>query len=109
MNVNRYSRQMLFGPIGEAGQEQLQHKHVLIIGAVALGTQSAESLIRAGVRKLTIVDGDYNEWSNLQRKQLYTDNDAIQKNHKAVEAKSQLREINSEVKIDASIMDVTPK
>lgn len=100
---------MLFGPIGEAGQEQLQHKHVLIIGAGALGTQSAESLVRAGVGKLTIVDRDYIEWSNLQRQQLYTENDAIQRTPKAVAAKSRLREINSEVIIDASIMDVTPK
>src|SRR5699024_2587905 len=109
MSVNRYSRQMLFGPIGEAGQEQLQHKHVLIIGAGALGTQSAESLVRAGVGKLTIVDRDYSEWSNLQRQQLYTENDAIERTPKAVAAKSRVREINSEVTIDASIMDVTPK
>src|SRR5699024_11894594 len=52
---------------------------------------------------------DYIEWSNLQRQQLYTENDAIQRTPKAVAAKSRLREINSEVTIDASIMDVTPK
>src|SRR5699024_2433771 len=109
MSVNRYSRQMLFGPIGEAGQEQLQHKHVLIIGAGALGTQSAESLIRAAVGKPTYVDCDYIEWSNMQRKQLYTEKDAIKCNPNAVASKSRLQEINSEVTIDASIMDVNPK
>src|SRR5699024_7899997 len=73
------------------------------------GTQSAESLMRGGVGKLTIVDRDYIGWSNLQRQELYTENDAIQRTPKAVAEKSRLREINSEVIIDASIMDVTPR
>src|SRR5699024_358705 len=100
---------MLFGAIDEESDEQFQHKHGLIIGTGALDTQSAENRIRAGGGKLTIVGGDYIEWSNLQRQQLYTENDAIQRTPKAVAVKSRLQEINSEVTIDASIMDVTPK
>src|SRR5690625_6993808 len=68
---DRYSRQTLFTPIGEQGQQRLAEKHVLIIGAGALGTGNAESLVRAGVGKITIVDRDYVEWSNLQRQQLH--------------------------------------
>ena len=34
---NRYSRQQLFHPIGQTGQQSFQQKHVLIIGAGALG------------------------------------------------------------------------
>lgn len=109
MVVGRYSRQVLFAPINEAGQQQLRNKHVLIIGAGALGTQSAESLVRAGIGSLTIVDRDYIEWSNLQRQQLYTEKDAIERIPKAVAAGERLREINSEVKIHAEILDVTPK
>src|SRR5690625_4048810 len=101
MSIDRYSRQILFTPIGEEGQQKLLEKHVLIIGLGTLGTQSAENLARAGVGKLTIVDRDYIEWSNLQRQQLYTEDDAIQRTPKAVAAKSRLREINSEVTIDA--------
>ena len=84
-------------------------KHVLIIGAGALGTQSAESLVRAGVGKITIVDRDYIEWSNLQRQQLYTEQDAINRIPKAVAAGKRLREINSDVTIQAEIIDVIPE
>lgn len=106
--MDRYSRQTLFPQIGEAGQKQLAKKHVLIIGVGTLGTQSSEVLARAGVGKLTIVDRDYVEWSNLQRQQLYTEQDAIKQIPKAIAAKEKLREINSEIEIEAHIMDVTP-
>ncbi|MCA9725147.1 MAG: ThiF family adenylyltransferase, partial [Kurthia sp.] len=76
---DRYSRQELFRPIGEKGQQLLSEKHVLIVGVGALGSASAEALTRAGVGKLTLVDRDYVEWSNLQRQQLYTEADAAEK------------------------------
>ncbi len=106
--MDRYSRQILFSPIGEEGQKQLGEKHVLIVGIGTLGTQSAEMLTRAGVGKLTIVDRDYIEWSNLQRQQLYTEEDARKRTPKAVAAKERLQKINSEIEINAHIMDVTP-
>src|SRR5699024_6899370 len=106
--MDRYSRQILFAPIGEEGQERLAKKHVLIVGIGTLGTQSSEMLARAGIGKLTIVDRDYIEWSNLQRQQLFTEEDAKKRTPKAVAAAERLREINSEVEINAHIMDVTP-
>lgn len=109
MSLNRYSRQTLFSPIGEAGQEKLRKKHVLIIGMGALGAQSSEALTRAGIGKLTIVDRDYVEWSNLQRQQLYTEADAEDRIPKAVAAKEHLHAINSEVDIVAHIADVGPE
>lgn len=105
----RYSRQILFSPIGEKGQSLIRQKHVLIIGLGTLGTQSSEALTRAGVGKLTIVDRDYIEWSNLQRQYLYTEKDAKDRLPKAVAAKKKLSEINSEVDINAHIVDVTPE
>lgn len=102
----RYSRQELFTPIGEKGQQKIKVKHVLIIGAGALGTGSAELLVRAGVGKLTIVDRDYVEWSNLQRQQLYTESDAEQRIPKAVAAEKRLKQINSDVDIRSHVMDV---
>lgn len=104
----RYSRQILFSNIGENGQELLRSKHVLIIGVGALGTGNAEILTRSGIGKLTIVDRDYVEWSNLQRQQLYTEFDAEHRIPKVIAAKRQLEKINSDVTIDAHIMDVTP-
>ncbi|MED3726675.1 thiazole biosynthesis adenylyltransferase ThiF [Priestia filamentosa] len=105
--MTRYSRQELFAPIGKKGQGNIAKKHVLMIGAGALGTGNAEALVRAGIRKLTIVDRDYVEWSNLQRQQLYTEQDAKEQTPKAIAAKKRLEQINSEVEIEAHTLDVT--
>ncbi|MFF5399047.1 thiazole biosynthesis adenylyltransferase ThiF [Peribacillus butanolivorans] len=103
----RYSRQTLFSPIGEGGQEKIQQKHILLLGAGALGSANAEALTRAGVGKLTIVDRDYVETSNLQRQQLYTEQDVEEKLPKAEAAKRHLHAINHEVEVKAVIMDAT--
>jgi len=106
---DRYSRQVLFPGIGKEGQEKLKQKHVLIIGAGALGSGSAEILTRAGVGKLTIVDRDYVEASNLQRQQLYTEEDVAEKLPKAAAAEKRLRAINRDVEIRAIIGDANPE
>ncbi|MBM7690619.1 molybdopterin/thiamine biosynthesis adenylyltransferase [Peribacillus deserti] len=103
----RYSRQILFSGIGEQGQHKLAAKHVLLIGAGALGSANAELLVRAGIGKLTIVDRDYVEESNLQRQQLYTEKDVEQKMPKAAAAKKHLEEINSDTEVHVHIMDAT--
>lgn len=105
----RYSRQVLFSPIGSEGQRQLRRKHVLIIGAGALGTSIAEMLTRAGAGQLTIADRDYVEWSNLQRQQLYTEDDAINRMPKAIAAERKLQAINRDVTLKAEVTDVTPE
>ena len=104
---NRYSRQELFSPIGKDGQERISNKHVLIIGVGALGSGCAEALVRAGIGKLTIVDRDYVEWTNLQRQQLYSEEDAKNRIPKAIAAKNRLTTINSSVAIDAIIADAS--
>ncbi|PHD61151.1 thiazole biosynthesis adenylyltransferase ThiF [Bacillus toyonensis] len=104
---NRYSRQELFSPIGEEGQQKIREKHVLIIGAGALGSANAEMFVRAGVGKVTIVDRDYVNWSNLQRQQLYAESDVKNNLPKAIAAKKRLEEINSDVTIEALVQDVT--
>ncbi|WP_410768615.1 MoeB/ThiF family adenylyltransferase [Fontibacillus sp. BL9] len=104
---DRYSRQVLFTPIGPAGQQRLADSSVLIIGAGALGTGIAETLARAGVGRLILADRDYVEWSNLQRQQLYTEADALQRLPKAVAAGERLRAVNSTIKIECHVMDVT--
>ncbi|CUB10220.1 Sulfur carrier protein ThiS adenylyltransferase [Bacillus cereus] len=104
---NRYSRQELFSPIGEEGQQKIREKHVLIIGAGALGSANAEMFVRAGVGTVTIVDRDYVDWSNLQRQQLYAESDVENNLPKAIAAKKRLEEINSEVRVEALVQDVT--
>jgi len=104
---SRYSRQVLFSPIGAQGQEKLQKKHVLIIGAGALGSGSAEMLARAGVGRITIADRDYVDWSNLQRQQLYAEQDVEEHLPKAIAAQKRLQAINKEIETVAYIQDVT--
>ncbi len=103
--TNRYHRQTLFQPIGETGQSGLNRSHVLIVGAGALGSGSAEALVRAGIGKLTLIDRDYVEESNLQRQQLYSEQDAELKTPKAVAARNRLYEINSTNEVEAIIAD----
>lgn len=68
---NRYSRQTIFPPIGEAGQVKLGDGRVVIIGCGALGSNIATFLVRAGVGKVIIVDRDFIEYHNLQRQVLF--------------------------------------
>ncbi|GGF63707.1 thiazole biosynthesis adenylyltransferase ThiF [Paenibacillus albidus] len=102
----RYSRQVRFTPFGGQGQRGLAESTVLIVGAGALGTGIAETLARCGVGHLILADRDYVEWSNLQRQQLYTEEDARQRMPKAAAAKIRLEQINSEITIEAHVMDV---
>jgi molybdopterin/thiamine biosynthesis adenylyltransferase len=104
--ADRYSRQERYAPLGREGQARLSDSKVLIIGAGALGTGIAETLVRSGVGQITIVDRDYVEWSNLQRQQLYVEQDAIDRMPKAMAALKRLSAINSTVRIEAKVMDV---
>lgn len=106
--IDRYSRQKLFKPIGEIGQQMFSNKHVLILGCGALGSANSENLVRAGIGKLTLIDRDYVELSNLQRQQLYTEKDVEDQVPKAFAAKTSLQQINSEIDIQAYVLDATP-
>lgn len=103
---DRYSRQERFTPFGVEGQQRLRESHVLVLGAGALGSASAETLVRAGVGRLTILDRDYVDWSNLQRQQLFSEQDAIHRLPKAVAAAKRLSEMNSDCLVQGLVMDV---
>ncbi|MCF6227848.1 MAG: ThiF family adenylyltransferase [Planctomycetes bacterium] len=105
MTNDRYSRQKLYPPIADAGQAAIAASSVLLVGCGALGTHLAEFCVRAGVAKLTIVDRDFVEFSNLQRQSLFTEEDAKACNPKAVTAADALRHINSACEINAHITD----
>ncbi len=103
---SRYSRQVLFNQIGQAGQEKLKNSRVLLVGCGALGASHTEMLARAGVGKLRIVDRDFVEFTNLQRQTLYSESDAKERLPKAVAAKTRISEINSEIEVEALVADV---
>lgn len=104
---NRYSRQILFSGIGKEGQQKIRSARAVLIGCGALGTVSAEMLVRAGIGSLRIIDRDFVEESNLQRQSLFVEEDAREGLPKAAAAEKALRAINSDVEIQGCIQDVT--
>ncbi|MBV9155019.1 MAG: ThiF family adenylyltransferase [Acidobacteriaceae bacterium] len=104
----RYSRQILFAPIGEAGQKKLRGACICIVGCGALGSFQAEALVRAGVGQLRLIDRDYVDFTNLQRQWLFDEADARDEVPKAIAAARRLRHLNSGVQIEPLVTDVTP-
>jgi adenylyltransferase/sulfurtransferase len=105
--MERYSRQVLFAPIGVDGQERLGRSRVTVVGCGALGSVGAEILTRGGVGRLTLADRDYVDESNLQRQSLYTEQDCREGLPKAVAAARRLRQCNGAVEIVERVVDVT--
>jgi molybdopterin-synthase adenylyltransferase len=105
----RYSRQILFREIGEAGQQRLLGSSAVMVGCGALGTALANLLVRAGVGKLRIVDRDFVEPSNLQRQTLFEESDAQEALPKAVAAERRLHAVNSGVSVEGIVADVSAK
>jgi molybdopterin-synthase adenylyltransferase len=105
--ADRYSRQIRFPPLGEKGQERLRRSSVLLVGIGALGSSLAETLVRAGVGRMWLVDRDVVEASNLQRQQLYTEADVARP--KAVAATDHLARINHEVHLTPLAEDFGPR
>ena len=104
--LERYSRQVLFSELGEAGQTNLMQGRVLLCGCGALGTVLAETLVRAGVGQIKIVDRDFVEISNLQRQVLFDESDVAAKLPKAIAAAEKLKKINSTVNIEPIVADI---
>jgi adenylyltransferase/sulfurtransferase len=105
---DRYSRQIRFTPIGAEGQLKIGKARIALIGAGALGSVSAELLVRAGAGFLRIIDRDFVELSNLQRQSLYDEDDVRDNLPKAVAAAAKLKRINSTVQIEPIVDDVNP-
>src|SRR5713101_6237676 len=103
---SRYSRQIRFAPLGEAGQRRIREARVVLAGCGALGTVLADLLTRGGVGTLRIVDRDFVELSNLQRQVLFEETDAREGLPKAVAAARRLARINSDVAIEPLVADL---
>ena len=108
-DAERYSRQVLFAPIGEHGQRRLALGHAAIVGVGATGAATASLLARAGVGRLTLIDRDYVEPSNLQRQVLFDEDDARECLPKAEAARRHLTRVNSGVSVISQIADLTPR
>jgi len=93
----RYNRQLAIPDFGEEGQEKLKSSHVIIAGMGGLGCASATYLTAAGVGRVTIVDFDSVELSDLNRQILYWEEDIGEK--KVVVAQRKLSKLNPAVEI----------
>ncbi len=107
--LERYARQMRYAPLGEAGQQRLATSRALVCGCGALGSVIANTLVRAGVGYVRIVDRDFLELNNLQRQVLFDEADVAADLPKSVAAAAKLRQINSQVTIDPVVADVGPE
>ena len=96
--LTRYSRQFSIPEFGLEGQKRLQAGSVLCIGAGGLGSPAITYLAAAGVGKITIVDADRVEASNLHRQLLYTAANVGQL--KAEAARERVRQINPIVAVE---------
>jgi adenylyltransferase/sulfurtransferase len=105
----KYSRQVLFTGLGSEGQARLRASTAVTIGCGALGSVVANTLVRAGLGRLRIVDRDAVEPSNLPRQMLFDERDAAESLPKALAAERHLRLINSDVCIEGLVADVTPE
>ncbi len=104
--LERYTRQVRFAPLGESGQRRLMASRALVCGCGALGSVIANTLARAGVGRLRIVDRDFLELNNLQRQVLYDEADVAAGLPKAVAAAEKLRRINSTIEIEPVVADI---
>jgi adenylyltransferase/sulfurtransferase len=105
--VSRYSRQELFAGIGPRGQERIRASRVVVVGCGALGSVLSETMVRAGVGALTLVDRDFVEESNLQRQALFDQEDVARGLPKAAAAETKLRRINSDVAVRGIVADLS--
>lgn len=100
---------MLLSGIGEDGQRRLHESHALVAGCGALGSAIADTLTRAGVGTITIVDRDLVEITNLQRQILFDEDDVRDGMPKAEAARRKLSRINSDITINAHVDDISPR
>lgn len=106
MTDTRTIRQSILPQIGAEGQALIAGSHAVVVGCGALGSYQAQILARAGVGRLTLVDRDFVERSNLQRQILFTDADADSGIPKAVAAERALRAVNPTIDVRGVVDDL---
>jgi adenylyltransferase/sulfurtransferase len=103
---SRYSRSILFPGIGKEGQERIGRFSLAIVGVGAVGAAAAEAALRAGVARLTLIDRDVVEASNLTRQFLFDADDAARIAPKAEAAAARLAEIDPAIPVRGVVDDL---
>ncbi len=105
--TSRYARQAILGEVGPAGQAKLAAASVLVVGAGGLGCPVLQYLVGAGVGRITVVDHDTVEVTNLHRQPLYRMSDIGRLKVEA--ARDALLGFNPEVRLDTVAERLTPQ
>ena len=95
----RTARQRLLPGFGDSAQERLNAAHVLVVGAGGLGCPALQQLAAAGIGRITIIDSDTVDISNLHRQVLFGVGDLGKP--KAEVAAARARELAPELTITA--------
>ena len=95
--IERFSRQLVLKNIGPKGQKKILSSKILIVGIGGLGCPAAESLTRAGIGTIGLIDNDIINLSNIHRQSLFNSKDV--KKLKVNVAAKKLKEINPLTKI----------
>ena len=103
---SRYSRSESFPGIGAAGQERIGRSSVAFVGVGAVGTVAAEIAVRSGFGRVSLIDRDVVEESNLQRQFLFDEADARAVSPKADAAAARLARMNSAVELRPVVADL---
>jgi adenylyltransferase/sulfurtransferase len=95
----RYSRQILLPPIGPEGQARLGRSRVVVVGCGGLGSVLSQLMVRMGVGRVTVIDGDRPDITNLHRQIFFDEADVAAGHPKAQSACEKLRRINSRAEV----------
>lgn len=93
--LERYARHIVLPQVGGPGQRRLKNTNIAVIGAGAIGSAALPSLAAAGIGRLTIIDDDVIELTNLHRQLIYREDQVGQP--KAEAAAACLRGFNAHV------------
>lgn len=94
----RYSRHIMLSQLDYQGQQKLLDSHVAVIGLGGLGSPVAMYLASSGIGRLTLVDDDSVELSNLQRQIIHSEHSLGQS--KVDSAATRLSSLNSDCQIE---------
>ena len=106
---SRWHRQEILPWFGADSQARLRRAHAAVVGCGALGCAQIDLLARAGVGRLTLIDRDVVEWTNLQRQSLYAEDDARRGVAKASAAAARVRAIDSSIAVRECVADLVPE
>ena len=107
--LSRWHRQEILPWFGADAQRSLRRSHAVVVGCGALGCAQVDLLARAGVGRLTLIDRDVVEWTNLQRQSLYVEDDARRGVAKAAAAAARVRAIDSSISVRECVADLVPE